>query len=488
MTDSTKMPFWSVGLIIKRTKMKRIFLSLIFVSLTYVNFLGAVELPDFTVLAEEQSDKVVNITSIVEQTPRQQMTPFYDERMEEFFRRFGIPLPGVPGNPNAEQEQQPQERVNGTGSGFIIESDGYIITNAHVVAQADTVMVKLTDDREFKAEILGIDRRTDVALLKIEASGLPKVKYGDPDKVKVGAWVAAIGSPFGLENTVTVGVVSAKKRALPQEDFVPFIQTDVAINPGNSGGPLFNTDGEVIGINSQIYSRTGGYMGLSFAIPIDVAINVADQLKENGRVIRGWLGINIQQITEELSESFGLKDTNGALIAGVGNGSPAEQGGLLAGDIILKFDNKLIKLSSDLPKYVSSTKPNTTVNIEVLRKGKKVTLPVKIGEMPNQEVKVASKKGSQPSYNRLGLSLKELSDEDRKQIDGRNGLMVIGVKGNAVSAGIRTGDVVLALNNSAVKSVQSFNNDLRKIPNGKTVALLIYRNGDTLYIPIKISN
>jgi serine protease Do len=282
--------------------------------------------------------------------------------------------------------------------------------------------------------------------------------------------------------------VSAKKRALPQEDFVPFIQTDVAINPGNSGGPLFNTDGEVIGINSQIYSRTGGYMGLSFAIPIDVAINVADQLKENGRVIRGWLGINIQQITEELSESFGLKDTNGALIAGVGNGSPAEQGGLLAGDIILKFDNKLIKLSSDLPKYVSSTKPNTTVNIEVLRKGKKVTLPVKIGEMPNQEVKVASKKGIQPSYNRLGLSLKELSDDDRKQIEGRNGLMIIGVKGNAVSAGIRTGDVVLALNNSAVKSVQSFNNDLRKIPNGKTVALLIYRNGDTLYIPIKISN
>jgi serine protease Do len=488
MTDSTKMPFWWVGLIIKRTNMKRIFLSLIFICLTYVNFLGAVELPDFTVLAEEQSDKVVNITSIVEQTPRQQMAPFYDERMEEFFRRFGIPLPGMPGNPNAEQEQQPQERVNGTGSGFIIESDGYIITNAHVVAQADMVMVKLTDNREFKAEILGIDRRTDVALLKIEASGLPKVKYGDPDKVKVGAWVAAIGSPFGLENTVTVGVVSAKKRALPQEDFVPFIQTDVAINPGNSGGPLFNTDGEVIGINSQIYSRTGGYMGLSFAIPIDVAINVADQLKENGRVIRGWLGINIQQITEELSESFGLKDTNGALIAGVGNGSPAEQGGLLAGDIILKFDNKLIKLSSDLPKNVSSTKPNTIVNIEVLRKGKKVILPVKIGEMPNQEVKVASKKGSQPSYNRLGLSLKELSDEDRKKIDGRNGLMIIGVKGNAVSAGIRTGDVVLALNNSAVKSVQSFNNDLRKIPNGKTVALLIYRNGDTLYIPIKISN
>jgi len=407
---------------------------------------------------------------------------------KNFFKRFGIPLPGFPGMPPQNQEQLPQERVNGTGSGFIVESDGYIITNAHVVAQADTVMVKLTDKREFKAEILGIDRRTDVALLKIDAKNLPNVKFGDPDKVKVGAWVAAIGSPFGLENTVTVGVVSAKKRALPQEDFVPFIQTDVAINPGNSGGPLFNTDGEVIGINSQIYSRTGGYMGLSFAIPIDVAMNVAEQLKANGKVIRGWLGINIQQITEELSESFGMADTKGALIAGVGKDSPAEKGGLLAGDIILKFNNKQIVTSTDLPKFVGNTKPITTVPVEILRKGKKSTLQVKIGEMPTQEPQVAAKQNKKPTVNRLGLALRELTDKDREQLNGRNGLLVTEVKGTAVSAGIRAGDVILAINNSAVKTVQSFNNDLRKIPKGKTVALLIYRNGDTLYVPVKITD
>lgn len=461
---------------------------LIFLSISCYQFLYAVELPDFTVLAEEQSDKVVNITSIAEQTQNQQMRPFHDERMEEFFKRFGIPLPGFPGLPPQDQEQPPQERVNGTGSGFIIESDGYIITNAHVVAQADSVMVKLTDKREFKAEILGIDRRTDVALLKIDAKKLPTVKFGNPDNVKVGAWVAAIGSPFGLENTVTVGVVSAKKRALPQEDFVPFIQTDVAINPGNSGGPLFNTRGEVIGINSQIYSRTGGYMGLSFAIPIDVAMTVAKQIKKNGRVIRGWLGINIQQISEELSESFGMSDTKGALIAGVGKGSPAERGGLVAGDIILKFNNNKINTSVDLPKFVGNTKPNAVVPINILRKGKKITLRVKIGEMPTKEMQIASKKSKKPSVNRLGLALKELSEKDRKKINGRNGLLVTEVKGLAVSAGIRKGDVILAINNSAVKTIQLFNNDLRKIPKGKTVALLIFRNGDTLYVPVKITD
>ena len=253
--------------------------------------------------------------------------------MQEFFKRFGIP--NFPGIPPQGGDQSPQESVNGTGSGFIIESNGYIITNAHVVAQADTVVVKLADKREFKAEILGMDRRTDVALLKIKAKNLPKVELGNPEKIKVGQWVAAIGSPFGLENTMTVGVVSAKGRALPQENFVPFIQTDVAINPGNSGGPLFNTEGEVIGINSQIYSRTGGYMGLSFAIPIDVAINVADQLKKNGKVIRGWLGVAIQEVTEELSESFGLDNTSGALIAMVEKASPAEKGGIQPGDCLL---------------------------------------------------------------------------------------------------------------------------------------------------------
>lgn len=444
----------------------------------------AVTLPDFTILADEQGNKVVNISSIVER-PSNNNIPFQDERMQEFFERFGIP--NLPGFPNNGGNQAPQEMINGTGSGFIIESDGYIITNAHVVAQADTVLVKLADKREFKAEILGLDRKTDVALLKIQAKGLPKVKFGDPEKIKVGQWVAAIGSPFGLENTMTVGIVSAIGRALPQENFVPFIQTDVAINPGNSGGPLFSTNGEVIGINSQIYSRTGGYMGLSFAIPIDVAINVAEQLKKNGRVIRGWLGVAIQEITEELSESFGLKDTRGALIAMVEKSSPAEKGGVEPGDIILKFNNNIITSSSDLPKFVGTTKPSTRVPVEILRKGKKIKLSIKVGKMPSEENMVASNKQKIKEVNRIGLSLKELTKKDRKKINGRNGLLVLEAQGIAGNAGIRAGDVILAFNNTAVESIGSFNRDIRRVPKGKTIALLVYRNGNTIYIPVKIN-
>ena len=451
----------------------------------FIKPLYAVELPDFSILAEEQGNKVVNISSIVERRVNQGNVPFQDERMQEFFKRFGIP--NFPGIPPQGGDQPPQESVNGTGSGFIIESNGYIITNAHVVAQADTVVVKLADKREFKAEILGMDRRTDVALLKIKAKNLPKVDLGNPEKTKVGQWVAAIGSPFGLENTMTVGVVSAKGRALPQENFVPFIQTDVAINPGNSGGPLFNTEGEVIGINSQIYSRTGGYMGLSFAIPIDVAINVADQLKKNGKVIRGWLGVAIQEITEELSESFGLDNTSGALIAMVEKASPAEKGGIQPGDIILKFNNNFIASSSDLPKFVGTTKPFTKVPVEILRKGKKIKLALKVGEMPSEETVVASRESNINEVNRIGLSLKELNNDDRKKINGRNGLLVIKVEGSASASGIRTGDIILAFNNSAVKSISSFNKKIRRVPNGKTIALLIYRSGNTIYIPVKVA-
>ena len=450
----------------------------------FIKPLYAVELPDFSILAEEQGNKVVNISSIVERRVNQNNMPFQDERMQEFFKRFGIP--NFPGIPPQGGDQSPQESVNGTGSGFIIESNGYIITNAHVVAQADTVVVKLADKREFKAEILGMDRRTDVALLKIKAKNLPKVELGNPEKIKVGQWVAAIGSPFGLENTMTVGVVSAKGRALPQENFVPFIQTDVAINPGNSGGPLFNTEGEVIGINSQIYSRTGGYMGLSFAIPIDVAINVADQLKKNGKVIRGWLGVAIQEITEELSESFGLDNTSGALIAMVEKASPAEKGGIQPGDIILKFNNNFIASSSDLPKFVGTTKPFTKVPVEILRKGKKIKLALKVGEMPSEETVVASRESNINEVNRIGLSLKELNNDDRKKINGRNGLLVIKVEGSASASGIRTGDIILAFNNSAVKSIASFNKKIRRVPKGKTIALLIYRSGNTIYIPVKV--
>ncbi len=459
----------------------RIFFILTIISL---NSVFAVELPDFSVLAEEQGSKVVNISASKEVVPNYHGGPsMQDERMQEFFKRFGIP-----GMPPGGQGKQLPEKQSATGSGFIIDTDGFVITNAHVVAGADSVIVKLADKREFKAEILGIDRRTDVALLKIKASNLPAVKFGNPEKVKVGQWVAAIGSPFGLENTMTVGIVSAKGRALPQENFVPFIQTDVAINPGNSGGPLFNTEGEVIGINSQIYSRTGGYMGLSFAIPIDVAINVADQLKLNGKVIRGWLGIAIQEITKELSESFGMEDTKGALIANVEKGSPAEKGGLLMGDIILKFNKNEIAVSSDLPKYVGTTKPFAKVPVEVQRKGKRIILNLAVGQMPTDEKVAKSIKNNTKEVNRIGLALRRLSPGDMKKTNGRNGLLVLSTQGKSIAAGIRPGDVILALNNSAVETVAIFNQELRKIPKGKTIALLIYRKGDTLYVPIRIAD
>jgi serine protease Do len=462
-----------------------------FIGFLFVTFLipvtvFSVTLPDFTELAETQGKTVVNITSIKNASiPSGNAPPFpYDEQLQEFFKRFGIPgLPGMPPNGNAPREKQ----VTGTGSGFIIDSKGIVITNAHVVNDADSVIVKLNDQKEIQAEVLGVDRRTDVAVLKIKADNLPQVKIGDPGKLKVGEWVAAIGSPFGLESTMTVGVVSALGRNLPQENYVPFIQTDVAINPGNSGGPLFNTSGEVVGINSQIYSRTGGYMGLSFAIPIDVAINVAEQLQADGKVSRGWLGIAIQEISKELSESFNMKSTQGALVAGVEKESPADKGGLKPGDVILKFGENDIKVSSDLPKFVSSTKPGSKIFMNILRQGKEKQLEITIGEMPSEEMVVA-KKNEQSQKNRIGLTVKDLTPQQKKQIKENAGVLVLDVADASLNAGIRKGDVILGLNNNPVSSVQSFNQDLKKIKKGKTIALLIYRNGDTLYVPIKITN
>jgi serine protease Do len=453
--------------------------------LFFMSFSYAVSLPDFTVLAEQQGSTVVNISSIKNAVNKgnQQLSP-QEEHMQEFFNRFGIPMPPGMG-PNDQQQKQ----MSATGSGFIVESDGYIITNAHVVGEADSIIVKLADKREFQAKLLGIDKRTDVALLKIDAKDLPAVKLGNPKNIKVGEWVAAIGSPFGLENTMTVGVISAKGRALPQqENYVPFIQTDVAINPGNSGGPLFNTNGEVIGINSQIYSRTGGYMGLSFAIPIDVAMDVAEQLKNNGRVVRGWLGIAIQEVTDELTEALGLKDKNGALVAAVNKGTPAGKAGIEAGDVILKFNNKTIETSSDLPKYVRITKPNNVVPVQIWRNGKTKTLRVKIGEMPDDRMQASNKKTIKESANRIGLVLKEATAKDKKMLEGRNGLVVVKASGPAVSSQIRDGDIILALNNTPVTSIRAFNREINKTPKGKTIALLIYRNGDTLFVPVKVLN
>jgi serine protease Do len=456
-------------------------------------------LPDFTGLAENQGQAVVNIsaTQVVQGGPMAGM-PFpgvpNDDALEEFFRRFGIPPPGMPGGPggpggpNGPNGQQ-EHRAQSLGSGFILSSDGYVMTNAHVVNAAEEIVVKLIDKREFKAKVIGADRRTDIALLKIEATNLPKVTIGDPGALKVGEWVAAIGSPFGLESTITQGIVSAKGRALPQENYVPFIQTDVAINPGNSGGPLFNLKGEVVGINSQIYSRTGGYMGLSFAIPIDVAVEVADQLRATGKVTRGWLGIAIQEITKELAESFGLKNTNGALVAGVEKGSPAEKGGLEPGDIILKFNGKQITTSSDLPRIVAATKPSQTASVEILRKGAPRTLNIAVGEMPasDEEPAVMPQAPAKAEANRIGLVLRDLTPQQKKRLNGKNGLLVLEAQGEAAQAGIRRGDVILGLNNTEVQNVEQFNKQLTAVPSGKTVALLVQRGENTLYLPIKVN-
>src|SRR5919201_3522238 len=338
------------------------------------------QLPDFTRLVEEQGNAVVNISTtqaVRRSAALPQMPGIEDEEVLEFFRRF---IPRQPG-PGQGPAPTPRPESRSLGSGFIITQDGYVLTNAHVVEGADEITVKFTDKREFKAKVIGADKRTDIALIKIDATGLPAVRFGDPTKLKVGEWVVAIGSPFGFENTVTAGIVSAKGRSLPQETFVPFIQTDVAINPGNSGGPLFNMRGEVVGINSQIYSRTGGFRGLSFAIPADVALDVQKQLKEKGRVARGRIGVVIQEVTRDLASSFGLDRARGALVNQVEKGSPAEKAGIETTDIITAFDGKPVESSSDLPRIVGSTRPNTNSTLEVWRKGAKRNLHVTVGEL-----------------------------------------------------------------------------------------------------------
>ena len=369
----------------------------------------------------------------------QEDDPFY-----EFFRRF-IPNPG----PREFQSQS-------LGSGFIISADGYILTNAHVVDAADEVTVKLTDKREFKAKVIGADRRTDVALIKIEATALPVVRFGDPAKLKVGEWVVAIGSPFGFDNTVTAGIVSAKGRSLPQENFVPFIQTDVAVNPGNSGGPLFNMRGEVVGINSQIYSRTGGFMGLSFAIPIDVANDIAQQLRTSGKVTRGRIGVVIQPVTKELAESFGLPKAQGALVNSVEKGGPAEKAGIEAGDVILKFDGKGVNSSEDLPRIVGGTKPGSKVTMQVWRNKATRDLRVTVAEMQEERARQSRRGGKPPvtAPTQFGLTLSELTDAKRSELKIEGGVLVESAQGAAARAGIRRGDIILAVNNQDVKSAE----------------------------------
>lgn len=437
------------------------------------------ELPDFTDLVEKQGAAVVNIstTQIIQGMQGLPNIP-EDDPFYEFFRRFAPQIP---------QEQEAQS----LGSGFIISSDGYIMTNAHVIDHADKITVRLTDKREFRAKVIGADKRTDVALLKIEATGLPKINVGDPNRLKVGEWVVAIGSPFGFDNSVTAGIVSAKGRSLPQDNFVPFIQTDVAINPGNSGGPLFNMDEEVVGINSQIYTRSGGSMGLSFAIPIDVATQVTDQLRSSGRVTRGRIGVTIQGLTRELAESFGLNKPNGALISNVEKNAPADKAGIQASDVILKFDGKPVTDSSDLPRMVAAVKPGTRVAVELWRKGQSRQVTVEVAEMP--EDRQLARSAEKPSgiagelIPRLGIAVSELTADQRQELEVSGGLLVEDVKGSAArAAGLHQGDVLLSIGNVPLRSVAQLSDLLKQVPNGRNVALLVRRGDSATYIAIKL--
>jgi serine protease Do len=444
------------------------------------------ELPDFTRLVDDQGNAVVNIstTQAVRRSGAVPQVPgIEDEEVLEFFRRF------IPRQQPGPGPRQPEARS--LGSGFIISNDGYILTNAHVVEGAEEINVRFTDKREFKAKVIGADRRTDIAVIKIEASALPAVKFGDPSKLKVGEWVVAIGSPFGFENTVTAGIVSAKGRSLPQENFVPFIQTDVAINPGNSGGPLFNMRGEVVGINSQIYSRTGGFMGLSFAIPIDVALDIQKQLREKGRVSRGRIGVVIQEVTRDLATSFGLDRPRGALVNSVEKGSPADKAGVEATDIILSFDGKPVESSSDLPRIVGSTRPGSQSALEVWRKGQTRKLNITVAELQEDRVAsrdtpVAKPKADAPA-NRLGIVVGELSAEQKKGLSLSHGLVVTDVRPDS-KADVRKGDVLLTMvhkgQHTELKSVEQFNRLLAGLDKNAVITLQVRRGESTAFVTI----
>jgi len=446
-------------------------------------------LPDFTELYERQGAAVVSV-DVTQKAHRQRFPDISeDDPFYEFFRRFGqIPRNGQGGGDQREFETQ------STGSGFIISSDGYIVTNAHVVDDASEVTVRLSDKREFVAKVIGSDKRTDVSLLKIDARDLQRVAIGDPDKLKVGEWVVAIGKPFGLENTMTAGIVSAKGRDLPQENLVPFIQTDVAINPGNSGGPLFNMKGEVVGINSLIYSRTGGFMGLAFAVPIDVAMNAVNQLKDKGRVTRGRIGVQIQELTKEAADAFGLKQADGALVNNVEKDGPAAKAGIESGDIILKVDGRDVHSSNDLPRIITAIRPGTKVTLTVWRKGAAKDFAVTVAEIkedatpPPRRANPAPKEKAKP--NRMGLVLSDLTDEQRKQVGLTSGGALVEDIVGVVRGNVQAGDVILAIIQRGapleVKSAAQVNEYLAKLDKGASVTLQVRRGDNAFYTTLKL--
>ena len=450
------------------------------------------ELPDFTGLVEQASPAVVNISTRQSQpdgqASRGQVQGMPDlEGLPPMFREFfERSLPQAPRQPQGGRQREAQS----LGSGFIISDDGYILTNNHVVADADEIMVRLSDRSELEAKLIGTDPRTDVALLKVEGKGLPSVKLGNSEKLKVGEWVLAIGSPFGFDHSVTSGIVSAKGRSLPNESYVPFIQTDVAINPGNSGGPLFNLDGEVVGINSQIFTRSGGFMGLSFAIPIDVAMNVAAQLKAGGKVSRGWLGVVIQEVNKDLAESFGLEKPAGALVVQIMDDSPAAKGGLRVGDVILSVEGKPIIMSADLPHLVGELKPGSSVSLDVVREGARKNISLAVGAMPDDDVALAGAAAVEPeqSNNRLGVTVVGLTAEQMKTYDLQGGVLVRAVaEGPAAMIGLRPGDVITHLNNQAVNSAAEFDKVSKALPSKRSVSMRVLRQGRASFITFKLS-
>ncbi|WP_110687450.1 DegQ family serine endoprotease [Salinicola aestuarinus] len=450
------------------------------VMLTAFQTAQARELPDFTELVKQAAPGVVNIAT----TSTVSRSDYGQQEMPEIFRRFfGDQMPPMPGSPGSEGERK------SLGSGFVIRADGYVLTNAHVVKDADEIMVRLNDRRELPATLVGSDPRTDVALLKVDADDLPTLNVGDSDDLEAGEWVAAIGSPFGFDHSVTAGIVSAINRTLPSETYVPFIQTDVAINPGNSGGPLFNLDGEVVGINSQIYTRSGGFMGLSFAVPISVAMNVADQLRTEGHVSRGWLGVVIQPVSKDLAESFGLDDTRGALISDVSDDSPAKQAGLKAGDVVLKAGGEEIEDSTTLPRLVGQVAPGDDLELQILRAGETQTLDVTVGEWPEElNADGSPSQSSSAEQGRLGIAVSDLDDQQKEQLGVDSGVLVrrVDPRGAAAAAGIESGDVIVSFDQKNVETADALIDAVQSIDGNRAVPVRIQRDGNALFVALRL--